>query len=325
MVRATGSRAAGSPDAQHGPVVVTEIMYDPVLTADEVAAGFKENDLEFIELENTTPVPVSLAGISVSDGVSFTFGDMTLDTGQFVVIVNNAQAFALHYGSGPLVAGQYQGSLKNKGEHILLADCHGGNDPGFQLRQCLVRCHRGWRVLPVHRGSRGRCRGWEPANRLETQHPSRRISGLRRRRRRSTSEEPHRHRVKRSRVGQSGPTSNAISRRVSPRSRITTASQTQASAHRIAVSSGATWQRLPVGRRWTFAFCGTSRLAPRMASTSVADRDRNPVGRRWTFAICDTSGLASRMASTSFAATVRSGPPYGYDGFGFGYAVNVEW
>ncbi len=109
-----------------GPVVITEIMYHPALTPEDISAGFKENDLEFVELQNTWQSPVSLAGIAVTDGVSFTFGDLWLDPEQYVVIVNNQAAFGMRYGDDVRVAGEYQGSLKNNGEHLILSDSTGG-------------------------------------------------------------------------------------------------------------------------------------------------------------------------------------------------------
>lgn len=108
-----------------GPVVISEIMYHPALTDEEVAVGFHENDFEFIELQNNQQSPVALAGISLSGGVSFTFEESWLDPGELVVIVNDRTAFEMRYGSGPRVAGEYQGALKNNGERIVLADSMG--------------------------------------------------------------------------------------------------------------------------------------------------------------------------------------------------------
>jgi hypothetical protein len=101
-------------------LLVTEIMYNPALTTEEDSAGLRERDLEFIELTNTSSVPIQLAGVAITEGVEFTFPSMTLGANERIVIVNNATAFVARYGSEVRVAGEYSGTLANGGEALTL-------------------------------------------------------------------------------------------------------------------------------------------------------------------------------------------------------------
>lgn len=119
-------------DAQRYPRV-TEIHYHPAdPTADEIAAGYDDGDLfEFIELQNTSDAAtLDLAGVSFTAGISFTFGDVLLPPGGFVVLVSNQAAFAKRYGALP-VAGQFVGNLSNGGETLHLDDADGGTIHDF--------------------------------------------------------------------------------------------------------------------------------------------------------------------------------------------------
>lgn len=87
---------------------VTEVMYDP-------SGG---SDLEFIELQNIGDEALDLTGVSLSDGVLFTFPEMTLDPGEYVLVVSDRTKFAEKYGAGLPIAGEYSGKLSNGGELI---------------------------------------------------------------------------------------------------------------------------------------------------------------------------------------------------------------
>ena len=87
---------------------ITELMYNPV-------GG---SDLEFIELQNIGNDPLVLTGVRLDDGISFTFPDRVLAPGEYVVVVNNAAAFAAQYGSDIPVAGEFTGNLSNGGESV---------------------------------------------------------------------------------------------------------------------------------------------------------------------------------------------------------------
>lgn len=94
-------------------IVINEIMFNPL-------GG---NDLEeFIELTNIGTTPVSLEGWQFTNGVSFTFPDVTLDPGGFLVVVADTAGFEAAYGALPNVIGNWTGKLSNSGERIQLSD-----------------------------------------------------------------------------------------------------------------------------------------------------------------------------------------------------------
>jgi len=90
---------------------ITELMY-------HAAEG---DPLDFIELQNVGDVPLDLAGVRLSTGVSFVFPSMVLAPGDYVVVVGDVAAFTSQYGGSVRIAGQYAGRLSNAGEQIVLA------------------------------------------------------------------------------------------------------------------------------------------------------------------------------------------------------------
>jgi lysophospholipase L1-like esterase len=112
-------RVAGEiPEAQTPglPIVINEIMYNP-------AGG--DND-EFIELYNpSTTEFVDMSGWQLS-GVELTFVPGTvLPPQSYLVVVKNDVQFRTTYGSGKFVAAQYEGTLDNTGEGLVLTDRQG--------------------------------------------------------------------------------------------------------------------------------------------------------------------------------------------------------
>ncbi len=89
---------------------ISEIMYDP-------SGG---SDLEFIELQNIGTSALNLDGVRFTEGIDFSFPDITLLPGKFIVVVGNLAAFTNFYGSNLNIAGQYNGKLDNGGERIRL-------------------------------------------------------------------------------------------------------------------------------------------------------------------------------------------------------------
>ncbi|MBE0534372.1 MAG: lamin tail domain-containing protein [Phycisphaerae bacterium] len=89
---------------------VTELMYNPL-------AG---SSFEFIELQNIGDEYLDLAGVRLDEGITFTFPEITLAGGTYVVVVNDVVAFEERYGSGINVAGEFSGNLSNSGENIVL-------------------------------------------------------------------------------------------------------------------------------------------------------------------------------------------------------------
>ncbi len=129
-----------------GPIVITEIQYNPVPSAAALAADptLEASDLEFIEIHNPTGAAVSLDNWRVRGGVDFNFpAGTTLAAGQFLVLlkfnpenpenINQVRAFRDHYGIGPNVTliGGYAGLLSNSDDRVRLLrpDLTGNPDP----------------------------------------------------------------------------------------------------------------------------------------------------------------------------------------------------
>lgn len=105
--------ASFAPPAQR--IMVTELNYNPPGPDDLT---------EFIELTNVSNQPASLKGAHFTQGIAFTFGDVTLAPGARVVLVKDAAAFAAAY-PGVAIGGVFTGSLDNSGETITLNDITG--------------------------------------------------------------------------------------------------------------------------------------------------------------------------------------------------------
>lgn len=93
-------------------LVISEIYYNP--------PGSLET-AEFIELLNIGDLPVSLAGVAFTGGISFAFpDDATLAPGELLILVADLADFEATFGKGLPVAGVYTGRLDNAGENLLL-------------------------------------------------------------------------------------------------------------------------------------------------------------------------------------------------------------
>ena len=117
----------GSPATPLDSLVITEINYNPHdPTAEELAvdSGLDNDDFEFIELQNVGEETIDLSGVYFAEGVSFTFSDGTeLAPGETVLVVRDAFAFTIRYGTEMNIAGEYtSGDLSNAGETIVLKD-----------------------------------------------------------------------------------------------------------------------------------------------------------------------------------------------------------
>lgn len=95
---------------------ITELMYHP--SAPPPGGAFDREEFEYIEIQNISALPINLEGAALETGVTFTFPAMTLNPGQFVVVVENAAAFSSRYPGAITIAGQYSGKLDNAGELI---------------------------------------------------------------------------------------------------------------------------------------------------------------------------------------------------------------
>ena len=96
---------------------ITEIMYHP----QDLPSG--NPDAEFIEVKNVGTEAVNLVKTQFTEGIDFTFPDMRLDPGDYVLVVRDRTAFAAQYPAfSGIIAGAYIGSLANDGERIRLED-----------------------------------------------------------------------------------------------------------------------------------------------------------------------------------------------------------
>ncbi|MHC4740619.1 MAG: lamin tail domain-containing protein [Planctomycetota bacterium] len=115
---------------------ITELMYHPLETGNP-----DDPNEEYIELQNVGPTPINLNLVKFTNGVDFTFGDIELAAGEYVVVVKNTAAFSAQYPAfSGVIAGQYSGSLNNGGERIELEDALGRSILNFRFRD-------GWRSI----------------------------------------------------------------------------------------------------------------------------------------------------------------------------------
>jgi hypothetical protein len=96
---------------------VTELMYNPAPTE---FSAYLPGDYEYVELQNTGTQPMNLNGYRFNNGISYTFGNYTLDAGARVLVVRNQAAFVSRYGAGRPIAGTYSGALSDGGERVRL-------------------------------------------------------------------------------------------------------------------------------------------------------------------------------------------------------------
>jgi CotH kinase protein/Lamin Tail Domain/Chitobiase/beta-hexosaminidase C-terminal domain len=107
-------------------LVVSEIHYSPSsANTGEVTAGFSASDFEYIELLNVSSGSIDLSACDFTTGIGFDFDlaspiTRTLPAGGRIIVVGNTEAYAMRYGSGATIAGQYSGNLNNSGERVTL-------------------------------------------------------------------------------------------------------------------------------------------------------------------------------------------------------------
>ncbi|MEO8352813.1 MAG: CotH kinase family protein, partial [Chthoniobacteraceae bacterium] len=125
--------------AAAGNLVISKLHYHPSApTQAELEAGFLSGDeFEFIELMNIGAGSVDLTGMNLGGGINYSFGTSGitwLAAGERAVLVANAAAFAMRYGPGVKVIGEYKGRLLNSGEMVVLRDHEGGVITEFDYR-----------------------------------------------------------------------------------------------------------------------------------------------------------------------------------------------
>ncbi len=116
-----------------GPVTdnlrITEIMYHP-----QSPAGQDDPNEEFIELKNIGTEAINLNLVHFTSGIDFTFPSFELAPDEYVVVVQDRNAFESRYSTERNVAGQYTGQLANNGERIRLEDAIGGTILDFKYK-----------------------------------------------------------------------------------------------------------------------------------------------------------------------------------------------
>ena len=110
------NRAVFADDRLLDSLRITEIMYHP-----------ENSGEEYIELQNIGTSPIDLYLCQFTDGIRFTFPDITLAAGQHVLVVENQAAFEARHGTGLNIAGEFNigSALDNGGEEIVLKDAAG--------------------------------------------------------------------------------------------------------------------------------------------------------------------------------------------------------
>ncbi|HWN94818.1 MAG TPA: Ig-like domain-containing protein, partial [Methylomirabilota bacterium] len=97
-------------------IVISEIMYHPS----------SENVLEeYIEMFNKGAGTIGLNGWQLTKGVSFTFPNVSLAPGGYLVVAANVAAFTAKYPGVANVVGGWTGVLNNTGEEIEIANASG--------------------------------------------------------------------------------------------------------------------------------------------------------------------------------------------------------
>ena len=122
-----------------GPVAenlrITEIMYNPP-RVEGVPPSDRRQDArdttEFIELKNIGTQTINLNYVSFTNGIEFTFPDVDLAPDEYILLVEDIDAFTNKYGPGLNIAGEYSGSLNNGGERIELLDAAGSTIHNFK-------------------------------------------------------------------------------------------------------------------------------------------------------------------------------------------------
>ena len=112
-----------------GPIVISEIMYNPEWPEN---GSYANDEYEYIELHNISTGPVMPYDFETgepwkfTDGIDFTFSldnPVTIPAGGYILIVKKPAAFSWRYPSVPdeIIFGPYDGRLNNAGESLELS------------------------------------------------------------------------------------------------------------------------------------------------------------------------------------------------------------
>jgi hypothetical protein len=134
-------------------VRITELNYDPPKPPS--GSPYNNDDFEFVELENFSNFSANLAGVAFTNGIDYTFGNVTLGPWQVGVLVHNLAAFQSRYGTSINVLGSYEStgqSFSNSGEAVELQDAAGNVLDHFNYTPCVTAyptAHEGGASLEV--------------------------------------------------------------------------------------------------------------------------------------------------------------------------------
>ncbi len=99
-------------------IIISELMYHPGHEANAPEPA----DLEYIELYNAGAEAVDMTGWRFADGVEFTFGEMEIAAGAYLIVAADVNAFEARYPEVANVTGGWSGRLSNSGEMVELVD-----------------------------------------------------------------------------------------------------------------------------------------------------------------------------------------------------------
>lgn len=102
---------AATVDTTQSNLVITEIYYNPPETGTD--------SLEFIEIYNNGSNTANLSGYTLTSAVDYTFGSVSLNPSEYLLVAYNPTAMMNTFGVSAL---QWSGGLNNDGELILLKD-----------------------------------------------------------------------------------------------------------------------------------------------------------------------------------------------------------
>lgn len=120
-IQVTTTNAASTP---LDSLRITEMNYHPPDPTSGSVSSDPE-DYEFIEFTNIGSTPINLAGVRFTAGITYTFPDITLAPGEYVVIARNAAAMFERYGISIPTNQIYPNNLSNSGERVTLVDASG--------------------------------------------------------------------------------------------------------------------------------------------------------------------------------------------------------
>lgn len=105
---------------------VSEMMYSADLSEEESLLGYTSDDFAWIELRNTSEHWMNLEGAAFTEGIEYTFPEVLLAPGAYLVLCKNSAAFATRYDTRQmLLLDGYKSNLSRKGERITLSAADG--------------------------------------------------------------------------------------------------------------------------------------------------------------------------------------------------------